>query len=154
MSTRILIFIIFIIIFLEINFAQAENTIEAPILLPNVEGSKNFDLEISMANQNGISQFKSNFLNEARESFLKAQILAKQFRDPGLGIVSFNLGLTLHKLNLHESAVKAFVVAKKYARGNTMILGSRLLHSHECGFNPSIPCDEKPSNGIHIEGSD
>ena len=102
----------------------ANTGLEIPIVLPKTEGSKNFDLEISIANQNGINQYNSKSFNEARMFFKKAQSLAKQFRDPGLGIVSFNLGLTLHKLNLHENAVKAFLIAKKYARGNDSILNS------------------------------
>lgn len=133
---------------------QANTQLETPIVLPKTEGSKNFDFEISMANQNGINQYNSKSFNEARMFFKKAQSLAKQFRDPGLGIVSFNLGLTLHKLNLHENAVKAFLIAKKYARGNDSILNSKLLRFHECGFNPSIPCEEKPPAKMHIEGSD
>tara|TARA_B100000686_G_C16713435_1_gene930571 strand:+ start:680 stop:1138 length:459 start_codon:yes stop_codon:yes gene_type:complete len=133
---------------------QANTGLETPIVLPKTEGSKNFDLEISIANQNGINQYNSKSFSEARKYFKRAQSLAKQFRDPGLGIVSFNLGLTLHKLKLHENAVKAFLIAKKYARGNNSILNSRLLRFHECGFNPSIPCKEKPPAKIHIEGSD
>ena len=133
---------------------QANTQLETPIVLPKTEGSKNFDFEISMANQNGINQYNSKLFSEARRYFKKAQTLAKQFRDPGLGIVSFNLGLTLHKLNLHENAVKAFLIAKKYARGNDSILNSKLLRFHECGFNPSIPCEEKPPAKMHIEGSD
>jgi tetratricopeptide (TPR) repeat protein len=133
---------------------QANNGFETPIVLPKTEGSKNFDLEISIANQNGINQYNSKLFSEALRYFKRAQTLAKQFRDPGLGIVSFNLGLTLHKLNLHENAVKAFLIAKKYARGNDSILNSKLLRFHECGFNPSIPCEEKPPAKMHIEGSD
>ena len=152
--SKILLFCIFIIFLFAENSVRAETKLEIPLLLPKAEGSKKFDLEISIANQKGIGHFNSKLFNEARESFSKAQSLAKQFRDPGLGIVSFNLGLTLHKLKLHESAVKAFLIAKKYARGKSMILGSKLVHTHECGFNPSIPCDEKPPVGIHIEGSD
>ena len=133
---------------------QADSELEIPIALPKTEGSKNFDLEISIINQKGIRQFKSKLFSEARESFMKAKSLAQQFRDPGLGIVSFNLGLTFHKLDRHENAVKAFMMAKKYARGNSSILDSKLLRFHECGFNPSIPCDEKQPASIHIEGSD
>ena len=133
---------------------QANSGLEIPIVLPKTEGSKNFDLEISIANQNGINQYKSKSFSEARRHFKRAQSLAKQFRDPGLGIVSFNLALTLHKLNLHENAVKAFLIAKKYARGNSSILDSKLLRFHECGFNPSIPCEKKPPTRMHIEGSD
>ena len=92
---------------------QADTGLETPIKLPKTEGSKNFDLEITLANKNGINHFESKSFNEAKNFFMKAQSLAKQFRDPGLGIVSFNLGLTLHKLDLHESAVKAFLIAKR-----------------------------------------
>ena len=133
---------------------QANSGLEIPIVLPKTEGSKNFDLEISMINQKGIHQFESKLFSEASESFKRAKSLAQQFRDPGLGVVSFNLGLTLHKLNLHENAVEAFMTAKKYARGNSMIIDSKLVRFHECGFNPSIPCDERPPARMHIEGSD
>jgi hypothetical protein len=142
------------IFFLSSVSTQADTALESPIELPKIEGSKNFDLEISLANKNGINQFESKSFSEAQKYFMKAQSLAKQFRDPGLGIVSFNLGLTLHKLDLHENAVKAFLIAKRYARGNSSILDSTLLHFHECGFNPSITCDEKPPAKTHIEGSD
>ena len=134
--------------------AWADAELEIPIALPKIEGSKNFDLEISMINQKGIRQFKSKLFSEASESFMRAKSLAQQFRDPGLGIVSFNLGLTLHKLGRHENAVEAFMTAKKYALGNSSILDSKLVRFHECGFNPSIPCDEKPPARLHIEGSD
>ncbi|MEK9630201.1 MAG: tetratricopeptide repeat protein, partial [Nitrospinota bacterium] len=117
---------------------------ELPVHLPKSEGSKNFDLEISIANEKGIRLFWSEKFDAALEYFVKAQSLAKQFRDPGLGVVSFNLGLTLHKLNLHEDAVEVFATAKKYARGNRLILDSNLIRFHECGFNPSIPCKEQP----------
>ena len=133
---------------------QADSELEIPIALPKTEGSKNFDLEISMINQKGVHQYKLKLFTDASESFMKAKTLAQQFRDPGLGIVSFNLGLTLHKLDRHENAVEAFMIAKKYARGNSVILDSKLVRFHECGFNPSIPCDEKSPTRMHIEGSD
>ena len=126
---------------------------EWPIPLPKSEGSKSFDLEISIANDKGIRLFKSGTFDAARESFSKAESLARQFRDPGLGMVSYNLALTLHKLNFHEDAVEAFAIAKKNARGSRLILDSSLLRMHECGFNPSIPCEDQPSADMHIEGS-
>ena len=150
---RLLPYIVMIFILSPV-FIEANTGLEIPIVLPKTEGSKIFDLEISIANQNGINQYKSKSFSEARRYFKRAQSLAKQFRDPGLGIVSFNLALTLHKLNLHENAVKAFLIAKKYARGNSSILDSKLLRFHECGFNPSIPCEKKPPARMHIEGSD
>lgn len=126
---------------------------ELPVHLPKSEGSKNFDLEISITNEKGIRLFRSEKFDAAREYFVKAQSLARQFRDPGLGVVSFNLGLTLHKLNLHEDAVEVFAISKKNARGNRLILESNMIRFHECGFNPSIPCKEQPPENMHIEGS-
>ena len=126
---------------------------EVPIHLPKTEGSKRFDMEISVANEKGILLFEHGKFKAARESFSKAELLAKQFRDPGLGVVSFNLGLALHKMDLHEDAVEAFTTAKKYARGNRSILNSSLIRFHECGFNPSIACKEQLPAKMHIEGS-
>lgn len=126
---------------------------ESPIHLPKSEGSKSFDMEISIANERGIRLFKSGKIDAARDFFSKAESIARQFRDPGLGVVAYNLGLTLHKLNLHEEAVEAFATAKKYARGNRLILNSSLIRFHECGFNPSIPCEGNPPAKMHIEGS-
>ena len=126
--------------------------LESPISLPITEGSKNFDFEISGLNRNGVSQYNNNLFKEARELFKKATLLAKQFKDPSLGVVSFNLGLSLHKLEVHEEAVKAFATAKKYARGNKTILNSQIVLNHECGFNPSIKCENSLPKNMHIEG--
>ena len=150
---KIILYMLLLVLLASVS-VQADSELEIPIALPKTEGSKNFDLEISMINQKGIDQYKSKLFTEASESFIKAKSLAQQFRDPSLGIVSFNLGLTLHKLDRHENAVEAFIVAKKYARGNSSILDSKLARFHECGFNPSIPCDEKPPASMHNEGSD
>lgn len=126
---------------------------ELPIPLPKSEGSKSFDMEISLINGKGLHMYEREDFHAARDFFSKAESLARQFRDPGLGAISFNLGLTLHKLNLHEEAVEAFATAKKFARGNRSILDSNLIAAHECGFNPSIPCDHQPPANMHIEGS-
>ena len=128
--------------------------LESPISLPITEGSKNFDLEISGLNRNGLSQYNNNSFKEARELFNKAMLLAKQLKDPSVGIVSFNFGLTLHKLEVHKGAVKAFSTAKKYARGNKIILNSQIALNHECGFNVRIQCENSLPQKMHIERSD
>tara|TARA_Y100001960_G_C14323190_1_gene656425 strand:+ start:160 stop:573 length:414 start_codon:yes stop_codon:yes gene_type:complete len=135
------------------NSIQSVCAFESPIPLPKKEGSKNFDLEISVLNKKGLILFKSKSFKEAHELFKKAISLAKQFRDPGTGIVSFNLGLTLHQLDLHEDAVEAFATAKKYARGNKKILNSELVLNHKCGFNPSNQCENKMPAKMKVEGS-
>ncbi len=126
---------------------------ELPIKLPKVEGSKSFDMEIDQFNSRGINHFqKTNFI-EAEKNFRKGLNLARQLRDPSLGIISFNLALTLHKSGRHETATTYFTQARKYARGNKSILESTLLRKHECGFNPSIDCKNLPSADMTIEGS-
>ncbi len=126
---------------------------ESPIPLPKSEGSKSFDMEISNANEKGIRLFETGNFEAARKYFSKAESLARQLRDPALGVTSYNLGLTLHRLNFHEKAVDAFAYAKKHSRGNPRITESRLLHLHECGFNPSIQCKITPPPDLHIEVS-
>lgn len=127
---------------------------EGPLKLPRVEGSKNFDLEISQINRLAIKKYQQGFYEMAAEHFKKAVNLAQQLRDPSQGILYFNLSLSLHELGNHEAATKQFYSARRFARGNSKILESELLKMHECGFNPSVSCKEKVPLSINIEGSD
>ncbi|MFT4579410.1 MAG: tetratricopeptide (TPR) repeat protein, partial [Nitrospinales bacterium] len=126
-------------------------TQESPIKLPKVEGSKSFDLEISQINQQGIELFDEGSFETAIEQFKKGMNLAEQLRDPSKGILYFNLALSLHMLGSHEEATKQFYSSQRFARGNPKILDSELLKMHECGFNPSISCDEKVPLSVNIE---
>ena len=126
---------------------------EGPLKLPRVEGSKNFDLEISQINRLAIKKYQQGLFEKAGEYFKKALTLAQQLRDPSQGILYFNLSLSLHKLGNHEEATKQFYSARRFARGNPKILGSELLKMHECGFNPSISCEKKMPLSMNIEGS-
>ena len=126
---------------------------EGPLKFPKVEGSKSFDLEISQINSLAIKKYKQGLFEKAGEHFKKALNLAKQLRDPSQGILYFNLSLSLHKLGNHEEATKQFYSARRFARGNPKILESELLKIYECGFNPSIPCEEKVPLSMNIEKS-
>ena len=126
---------------------------ESPLKLPKVEGSKNFDLEISQINRLAINKYQQGLFEIAVENFKKALNLARQLRDPSQGILYFNLSLSLHKLGNHEEATKQFYSARRFARGNSKILESALLKMHECGFNHSISCDEKLPLSMNIEES-
>ena len=126
---------------------------EIPMQLPKAEGSKNFDLEIDQLNNRGIGQYKNGNYGKASNLFKKATKLAKQFRDPSQGVLHYNLALSLNKLQEHEKAIKQFYLARRYARGNHIILKSRLLKLYECGLNPSVTCDEKIPLPLNIEGS-
>lgn len=110
---------------------------EGPLILPKVEGSKSFDLEISQINSHAIKKYQQGLFDRAAEHFKKALILAQQLRDPSQGILYFNLSLSLHKLENHEEAAKQFNSARRFARGNSKILESELLKMYECGFNPN-----------------
>jgi len=125
---------------------------EGPLKFPKVEGSKSFDLEISQINSLAIKKYKQGLFEKAGEHFKKALNLAKQLRDPSQGILYFNLSLSLHKLGNHEEATKQFYSARRFARGNPKILESELLKMHECGLNPSIPCEKKVPLSMNIEG--
>ena len=127
---------------------------EVPLNLPQVEGSKSFDLEISQINKQAVQNYKTGLFSKATKQFKKAVNLSRQLRDPSQGILNFNLSLSLHKEGKHEEATKYFYSARRFARGNPKILDSELLKMHECGFNPSITCEKKVPLSLNIEGSD
>ena len=126
---------------------------EVPLNLPQVEGSKSFDLEVSQINREAIKKYQMGLFSKAVTQFKKAVNLSRQLRDPSQGILHFNLSLSLHKEGEHEEATKHFYSARRFARGNPKILESELLKMHECGFNPSISCDKKIPLSMNIEGS-
>ena len=104
---------------------------EGPLKLPKVEGSKSFDLEISQINRFAIDKYQQGFFNKAAEHFKKAVNLAQQLRDPSQGILYFNLALSLHKSGHHEEAAKQFYSARRFARGNSKILESKIFKTHK-----------------------
>jgi tetratricopeptide (TPR) repeat protein len=126
---------------------------EGPLKLPKVEGSKNFDLEISQINKLAIKKYQQGLFEMAVIHFKKASNLARQLRAPSQGILYYNLSLSLHKSGNHEEATKQFHLARRFARGNSKILESVLLKMHECGFNPSVACKEQVPLSMNIEGS-
>ena len=103
---------------------------EELIGLPRTEGSKSFDMEINQLNNIGIKHHSLNELDQADESLKKATNLAKQLRDPSLGVISFNRAVILHKLHQNKEAKKFFNLAKRYARGDIRILNSQLLKNY------------------------
>ena len=131
--------------------AWSEN--EIPIQLPKVEGSKSFDLEIDQINGQGIKLYQQGHFEKAIEHFKKALNLAQQLRDPSQGILYYNLALSFHQTGQHEEANKQFYSARRLARGNKRILKSELLKMHDCGLNPSMPCEKKVPHQMNIEGS-
>ena len=121
--------------------------------LPKAEGSKSFDLQIDQINGRGIQLYRQGNFDKAIEYFTKALNLARQLRDPSRGIVYYNLALSLYESGKHEEAAKQFFLARRFARGNPIILNSELLEMYECGFNPSVACKQKVPLEMNIEGS-
>jgi tetratricopeptide (TPR) repeat protein len=113
---------------------------EAPLKFPAAEGSKSFDFEVDHINDRGIQLYQQGHFRKSIYQFKKALSLSQQLRDPGQGILNYNLALSLHKIGLHEKAAEQFYEARRFARGNKNILGSELLKMHECWFNPIVPC--------------
>lgn len=127
--------------------------VEEPTILPKTEGSKRFDFEIDNLNNNGVSFYREKKYQVALENFQKGLNLAKKFRDPSLGALYFNVGLSLHMLKKHGEATKYFYSARRFARGYEKIINSPILKLHECGLNPNVSCDTIPPDDMNIEGS-
>jgi len=142
-----------IALLLVISCGPAWSQEEAPLSLPKAEGSKSFDLKIDQSNSQGIQLYRQGNYQKAVAHFKKALNLAKQLRDPSQGIMYYNLALSLHKIGQHEESAKQFYSARRFARGNPTILKSKLLEMHECGLNPSVPCNKKAPFEMNIEGS-
>ena len=126
---------------------------EIPMKLPKEEGSKSFDFKIDQINSEGIQFCRQGNFEKAVDRFTKAVSLAQQLRDPSQGILHYNLALSLHKSGRHEEATKQFYSARRFAHGNRKILESELLKMHDCGLNPSVPCNNKVPLNMNIEGS-
>jgi len=126
---------------------------EIPLEIPKAEGSKSFDFEINLINSQGIRYYQQGDYKNAIVLFEKALGLAQQLRDPSRGILHYNLALSLHESGQHEEATKQFYSARRFARGNLKIKESELLKIHDCGLNPSVPCENKVPLEMNIEGS-
>jgi hypothetical protein len=126
---------------------------ESHITLAKREGSKSFDFEINQINNQAIKKYEQAFFQKEIEKIKKALNLSQQLREPSQRILYFNLSLSLHKSSNNAKASKQFSSAKRFARDNSKILKSKLMKMHECGFNPSIPCEKETPVPINIEGT-
>ena len=150
----ILIVILFCMSFsFSLVWAIQETSQETPMELPKTEGSKNFDLEIGQINSEGIKLFDLKKYSQAVDKFNKAINLANQLRSPGKGILYYNHALSAHEYGEHEKAIKSFLSSRRFARGNEIILNSKILKLYECGLNPSVACENEIPLSLNIEGS-
>jgi Tfp pilus assembly protein PilF len=95
---------------------------EEPLKFPMREGS---NASAHKHNEKGISHYNQGHYNVALEHFQMASKV-----DSSVGESHYNEALCLDKLGKHGDATNHFYVARKYAKGNSAILGSKILNDH------------------------
>jgi len=76
-------------------------------------------------NKEGIFNYKQGYYEDALKHFQMASKV-----DSSVGESHYNEALCLDKLEKHGEATNHFYKARKYAKGNSAILGSKILNAH------------------------
>jgi len=76
-------------------------------------------------NEQGIFNYKQGYYEDALKHFQMASNI-----DSSVGESHYNEALCLDKLGKHGEATNHFYAARKYAKGNPAILGSKILLRH------------------------
>ena len=76
-------------------------------------------------NEQGIFNYKQGYYEDALKHFQMASNI-----DSSVGESHYNEALCLDKLGKHGEATNHFYAARKYAKGNPAILGSKILNAH------------------------
>ena len=76
-------------------------------------------------NEQGIFNYKQGYYEDALKHFQMASNI-----DSSVGESHYNEALCLNKLGKHGEATNHFYKARKYAKGNPAILGSKILNAH------------------------
>ena len=76
-------------------------------------------------NEQGIFNYKQGYYEDALKHFQMASKV-----DSSVGESHYNEALCLDKLGKHGEATNHFYAARKYAKGNPAILGSKLINDH------------------------
>ena len=76
-------------------------------------------------NEEGISHYNQGHFDVALKHFQMASKV-----DSSVGESHYNEALCLDKLGKHGEATNHFYAARKYAKGNSAILGSKILNAH------------------------
>jgi len=95
---------------------------EGPLKFPMHEGS---NANAHKHNEEGISHYNQGHYDIALRHF---QLASKV--DSSVGESHYNEALCLDKLGKHGEATNHFYAARKYAKGNSAILESKILNSH------------------------
>ena len=95
---------------------------EGPLKFPMREGS---NASAYKHNEEGISHYKQGHYDIALKHFQMASKV-----DSSVGESHYNEALCLDKLGKHGDATNHFYAARKYAKGSSAILGSKILNAH------------------------
>jgi tetratricopeptide (TPR) repeat protein len=95
---------------------------EGPLKFSMREGS---NASAYKHNEEGISHYKQGHYDIALKHFQMASKV-----DSSVGESHYNEALCLDKLGKHGDATNHFYAARKYAKGSSAILGSKILNAH------------------------
>jgi Tfp pilus assembly protein PilF len=112
--------ILFILIFIFLSLPACSG--EVPLKFPSSKSSKTSALK---HNEEGISHYNQGHYEVALKHFQMASKI-----DTSVGESHYNEALCLDKLGKHGDATNHFYAARKYAKGNSAILGSKILNAH------------------------
>ena len=112
--------ILFILIFTFLSVPAFAD--QRPLKLPMGEGSNG---SAHKHNEEGISHYNQGHYDVALKHFQMASKV-----DASIGESHYNEALCLDKLGKHGDATNHFYAARKYAKGNSAILGSKILNAH------------------------
>ena len=112
--------ILFILIFTFLSVPAFAD--QGPLKFPMREGS---NASAHKHNEEGISHYNQGHYDVALTHFQMASKV-----DSSVGESHYNEALCLDKLGKHGEATNHFYKARKYAKGNSAILGSKILNAH------------------------
>ena len=112
--------ILFVLIFSYLSIPAFAD--QGPLKFPMREGS---NASAHKHNEEGISHYNQGHYDVALKYFQKASKV-----DSSVGESHYNEALCLDKLGKHGEATNHFYAARKYAKGNSAILGSKILNAH------------------------
>ena len=91
----------------------------------NFSMSEGFNASAHKHNEEGILHYNQGHYDVALKHFQMASKI-----DASMGESHYNEALCLDKLGKHGDATNHFYAARKYAKGNSAILGSKILNAH------------------------
>ena len=112
--------ILFVLIFSYLSIPAFAD--QGPLKFPMHEGSSP---SAHKHNERGISHYNQGHYDVALKHFQNASKV-----DSSVGESHYNEALCLDKLGKHGEATNHFYAARKYAKGNSAILGSKILNAH------------------------